>query len=135
MAGVFPGVSICCYCSICLEFFQRRISQCSLCLGTPKKNQGHNQKCGLSKVSSYFMRYHKEPASRGQWYCLISHGSSEEEARMTIQGDKLPCRKLASLALGVSSPWVRHVSEIPQKRRPWQVTTRQLGSLVEKLPK
>ena len=57
---------------------------CSSCLGIPKKNEGH-QNCGLSKVTSYFMRYNKDPAVRGRWYCLISHGCSEEEAKARIQ--------------------------------------------------
>ena len=31
------------------------------------------------------MRYNKDPAVRGRWYCLISHGCSEEEAKARIQ--------------------------------------------------
>ena len=84
MADTFPTVCICCYCSICLDFYRNRVGMCSSCLGIPKKNQGH-QNCGLSKVTSYFMRYNKDPAVRGRWYCLISHGCSEEEAKARIQ--------------------------------------------------
>ena len=84
MADTFPTVCICCHCSLCLDFYTKRIGMCSLYLGVPRKNQGHSALCGLSKSSSYFMRYHKDCKERGRYYMLLAHGASEEMAKATI---------------------------------------------------
>ena len=69
-----------CLCSRCLALYQRR-ERCRHCLGTSRKNP---HTCALSKVSSYFARYHKDLLAA--FFELIGHGVAEAEAKMVVIG-------------------------------------------------
>ena len=104
MANTFGTVCIQCHCSLCLDFCTKRIGMCSLCLGVPRRCGGHSARCGLSKSSSYFMRYHKDCNERGRYYMLLAHGASEEMAKETIAADAAKKRKRRSCRNSSAKP-------------------------------
>ena len=78
-----------CHCTLCLCLYRDKVGQCPKCFEKYGHKRGHKN-CGFSKDTSYFLRFHKDdPQGKGLYWKEIAHGSTEEEAKMHVDSERL----------------------------------------------